>query len=161
MILQIHPNKKIKAVINCNRATHEFRFSTVILLAPFGRTLAQQKTVVPDKNVPKRHLHWVYHFISENYRKSYVVDLANDVFCNFLPEALMNTFSSYEAAYWLRRISYNFLICCQIRVQIYVIWPNLDINFLSMTAMVISGQFNQCINENFLKSNSEFLLQQV
>ena len=37
--------------------------------------------------------------ISENSRKSYVVDLANDVFCNFPPEALVNTFSSYEAAY--------------------------------------------------------------
>ena len=48
--------------------------------------------------------------ISENSRKSYVVDLANDVFCNFPPEALVNTFSSYEAAYWLERISYNFLI---------------------------------------------------
>ena len=37
--------------------------------------------------------------ISENSRKSYVVDLANDVFCNFLLEALMNTFSTYEATY--------------------------------------------------------------
>ena len=33
-----------------------------------------------------------------------------DVNCNFLHEALMNTVSSYEAAYWLERISYNFLI---------------------------------------------------
>ena len=49
-------------------------------------------------------------FISENSRKSYVVDLTNNVFCNFPPEALMNIFSSYEAAYWLERISYNFLI---------------------------------------------------
>ena len=49
-------------------------------------------------------------FISENSRKLYVSDLANDVHCNFPPEALMNTFSSYEAAYWLERISYNFLI---------------------------------------------------
>ena len=37
-------------------------------------------------------------------------DLANDVHCNFMLEALMNTISSYEAAYWLERISYNFLI---------------------------------------------------
>ena len=49
--------------------------------------------------------------ISENSRKSYVVDLANDVLCNFPREAMMNTFSSYETAYWLERISYNFLIC--------------------------------------------------
>ena len=48
--------------------------------------------------------------ISENSRKSHIVDLANDVFGNFPPEAMMNTFSSYEAAYWLERISYNFLI---------------------------------------------------
>ena len=50
-------------------------------------------------------------FISENSRKLYVADLANGVHCNFLPEALLNTVSSYEAAYWLERISYNFLIC--------------------------------------------------
>ena len=48
--------------------------------------------------------------ISENPRKLYVANLANDVHCNFPPEALMNTVSSYEAAYWLERISYNFLI---------------------------------------------------
>ena len=36
--------------------------------------------------------------------------MANDSFCNFPPEAMMNTFSSYEAAYWLEQISYNFLI---------------------------------------------------
>ena len=48
--------------------------------------------------------------ISENSRKFYVADLANDVHSNFPPEALMNTVSSYEAAYWLERISYNFLI---------------------------------------------------
>ena len=39
--------------------------------------------------------------ISENSRKLYVADLANDIHCNFLPEALMNTVSSYETAYWL------------------------------------------------------------
>ena len=50
-------------------------------------------------------------FISENSRKLYVVNVANAVDCNFPPEALMNTVSSYEAAYWLERISYNFLIC--------------------------------------------------
>ena len=49
--------------------------------------------------------------ISEKSRKLYVVDLANDVHCNFPPEALMNTVSSYKVAYWLKRISYNFLIC--------------------------------------------------
>ena len=49
-------------------------------------------------------------YISENSRKLYVADLANDVHCNFLPEALMNTVSSYEASNWLERISYNFLI---------------------------------------------------
>ena len=49
--------------------------------------------------------------ISENSRKLYVANLANDVHCNFPPEALMNTVSSYEAVYWLERISYNFLIC--------------------------------------------------
>ena len=48
--------------------------------------------------------------ISENSRKFYVANLANDVHCNFPPEALMNTVSSYEAAYWLEQISYNFLI---------------------------------------------------
>ena len=48
--------------------------------------------------------------ISENSRILYVADLANDVHCNFPPEALMNTVSSYEAAYWLERISYDFLI---------------------------------------------------
>ena len=37
-------------------------------------------------------------YLSENSRKSYIVDLANDVFGNFPPKALMNTFSSYEAA---------------------------------------------------------------
>ena len=46
----------MKAVINCNMATQEFLFRTVILLAPLGRTLAQQKTVVPDKNVPGRKI---------------------------------------------------------------------------------------------------------
>ena len=56
---------------------------------------------------------WIL-YISENSRKSYVVDLTNDVFCNFPPEALMNTFSSYDAAYWLERISYNFLIWFQL-----------------------------------------------
>ena len=55
--------------------------------------------------------------ISENSRKLYVADLANDVHCNFLPEALMNTVSSYEAAYWLERISYNFLICTELTSQ--------------------------------------------
>ena len=49
--------------------------------------------------------------ISENSRKLYVADLANDVHCNFPPEALMNTVPSYEVTYWLERISYNFLIC--------------------------------------------------
>ena len=49
--------------------------------------------------------------ISENSRKMYVADLASDIHCNFSPEALMNTVSSYEAAYWQERISYNFLIC--------------------------------------------------
>ena len=39
--------------------------------------------------------------ISENSRESYVTDLANDIHCNFPSEALMNTVSSYEAAYWL------------------------------------------------------------
>ena len=34
-------------------------------------------------------------------RKLYVVDLANDIPCNFSPEAVMNTVSTYEAAYWL------------------------------------------------------------
>ena len=48
--------------------------------------------------------------VSENSRKLYVTDLASDVHCNFLLEALMNTASSYEAAYWLERISYNCLI---------------------------------------------------
>ena len=48
--------------------------------------------------------------ISENSRKLYVADLANDVHRNFPPEALTNTVSSYETAYWLERISYNFLI---------------------------------------------------
>ena len=42
--------------------------------------------------------------ISENSRKSYVVGLANDVFCNFPPEALMNTLSSYKAVYWFPTI---------------------------------------------------------
>ena len=56
---------------------------------------------------------------SENSRKLYVADLAKDVHCNFLPEALMNTIFSYEAAYWLERISYNFLICT--RVNLYEI----------------------------------------
>ena len=42
--------------------------------------------------------------------KLYVTDLANDAHCNFPPEAFMNTVSSYEAANWLERISYNFLI---------------------------------------------------
>ena len=37
--------------------------------------------------------------VSENSRKLYVADLANDVHCNFPPEALMNTVSSYVAAY--------------------------------------------------------------
>ena len=46
--------------------------------------------------------------ISENSRKSYVVDLANDIFCNFPPEALMNTFFSYKAVYWLQRIFLQF-----------------------------------------------------
>ena len=49
--------------------------------------------------------------ISKNSRKMYVADLANHIHCNFPPEAMMNTVSSYEAAYWLERISYNFLIC--------------------------------------------------
>ena len=49
--------------------------------------------------------------ISENSRKLYVADLANDVHCNYPPEALKNRVSSYEVAYWLERISYNFLIC--------------------------------------------------
>ena len=40
----------------------------------------------------------------------YVADLTNDIHRNFPPEALMNTVSSYEATYWLERISYNFLI---------------------------------------------------
>ena len=48
--------------------------------------------------------------ISENSGKLYVADLANDVHCNFPPEALINAVSSYEAAYWLEQISYNFLI---------------------------------------------------
>ena len=63
--------------------------------------------------------HWQMH-ISENSRKLYVADLANDVHCNFPPEALMNTVSSYEAAYWLKRISYNFLIwgCCQLPIMV-------------------------------------------
>ena len=56
-------------------------------------------------------INYFLYTISENSRKSYVVDQANAVFCNFLREALMNTFSSYEATYWLERISYNFLIC--------------------------------------------------
>ena len=47
--------------------------------------------------------------ISENSRKLYVADLANDAHCNFPPEALMKTAFSYEAAYWLERISYSFL----------------------------------------------------
>ena len=61
--------------------------------------------------------------ISENSRKLYVADLANDVHCNFLPEALMNTTSSYEAVYWLERISYNFLI-----------WSVWSVNFLKPNA---------------------------
>ena len=52
----------------------------------------------------------VLNIILENSRKLYVSDLANDVHCNILPKALMNTVSSYEAAYWLEQISYNFLI---------------------------------------------------
>ena len=53
------------------------------------------------------HIH-----ISENSRKLYVTDLANNIHCNIPPDALMNTVSSYEAAYWLEWISYNFLIWC-------------------------------------------------
>ena len=53
------------------------------------------------------------HCISENSRKLYVADLANDVHCDLPPEALMNTVSSYEAVYWLEQISYNFLICSE------------------------------------------------
>ena len=45
-------------------------------------------------------------------------DLANDVLCNFPHEALMNTFSTYESAYWLERISHNFLIWSR-----EFIWP--------------------------------------
>ena len=55
--------------------------------------------------------------ISENSRKLYVANLANDVHCNFPPETLMNTVSSYEAAYWLGRISYNFLIWYMIKYR--------------------------------------------
>ena len=44
------------------------------------------------------------------FKELYVANLANDVHCNFLPEALMNTVSNYEAAYWLEGISYNFFI---------------------------------------------------
>ena len=54
---------------------------------------------------------WRMAIISEHSRKSYIVDLANDVHCNFPPEASMNNVSSYEITYWLERIFYNFLIC--------------------------------------------------
>ena len=37
------------------------------------------------------------YLISENFRKSYVVDLANDVFRNFPREALMNNFPVMRA----------------------------------------------------------------
>ena len=46
-------------------------------------------------------------YISENSRELYVTDLTNDVDCNFPSEALMNTVSSYEAAYWLERIFWS------------------------------------------------------
>ena len=69
----------------------------------------EQNTVVcVRKYISQSHLQLSY--ISENSRKLYFANLANDVHCNFPPEALMNTVSSYEAAYWLERISYNFLI---------------------------------------------------
>ena len=58
-----------------------------------------------------KYVTWTNCFISENSRKLHIADRANDVHCNFPPEALMNTVSSYEATYWLERISYSFLIC--------------------------------------------------
>ena len=42
--------------------------------------------------------------------KLYVAGLPNDIHCTFPPGALMNTVSSYEAAYCMEWISYNFLI---------------------------------------------------
>ena len=56
IILQIHPSRKMKAVMNCKSATQEFFLRTEFLLAPFGRTLApQQKGVIPDKSVPEKN----------------------------------------------------------------------------------------------------------
>ena len=46
-----------------------------------------------------QYSNWQYEVSYQNSRKLYVADLANDVHCNFPFEALMNTVSSYEAAY--------------------------------------------------------------
>ena len=58
-------------------------------------------TALADPRVQPVYQHSVTPCISENSRKLYVADLTNDVHYNFLPEAMMNTVSSYEVAYWL------------------------------------------------------------
>ncbi len=52
IILHIHPKRNINVVRNCSSATQALVLSTITLAVPFGRTFAQQKTVVPDRNVP-------------------------------------------------------------------------------------------------------------
>ena len=79
----------------------------------FHQTMDNISEKCDNSDFPKNRAKLIsaYHEnISENSRKLYVADLANNVHCNFPPEALMNTVSSYEAAYWLDQISYNFLI---------------------------------------------------
>ena len=51
-ILHIHPNNRIKAVINCSKATQLFTNTTFCFVWSFNRTLEQHSTDNPDINVP-------------------------------------------------------------------------------------------------------------
>ena len=102
--------------------------------------------------------------ISEISRKKYAANLANDVHCNFPPEALMNTTSSYEAAYWLQRISYNFLIwiwtllenVLLVRVHIKIALTCFELCFKLCFNVSLTGVCSLFSSKQQLQTNSLF-----
>ena len=51
-MLHTQPNRKTMVVKNCNSATHVFTQITFSTSPPEGRTMPQQRTLRPDRNVP-------------------------------------------------------------------------------------------------------------
>ena len=53
MMLQIQPSRKRKVRKNCTSATPLLVHTTLLLVAPFGRTWLPHSTVRPDTKVPE------------------------------------------------------------------------------------------------------------